>query len=441
MTTRPRPRPRRRLKKSVKLAFTTIAILLLVVIVRPWRFSGSSSGSNRDSVAVVTQVPLNQMVSNADSDIPEAARFDLAVEGFMRKWDIVGASLAIMKDGNLIYSKGYGLANRDSSEVTEVRHIFRIASVSKLITAVGVMKLCEQGLLSLHSTIFGPRGVMSNYTDYSDKKLEKITVENLLRHQGGFSTRAGDPMFNVANLGLKMPVTPDAMTRYVIRHGIRYTPGTRTDYSNYGYMLLTQVIEKVTGQPYEKYIKDSILAPIGCYDMHIGHPDPKDRHPNEVRYYETKEAERIPAADGSGRLVPKSDGGNDIELLGGAGGWVASPVELLKFIAAIDYACPHKNFLSTHTIKSMVNCAKADLPIGWANVNDKGDWWRSGSMAGTNAMLRRQSNGYTWVFLTNTSSWKGHTFAPIINSMLQNAFGKVTEWPEKDLFKTTEQEN
>lgn len=431
-------RVRRRLKPKVKRVLMIIAAVIVIIIVlstRPWRLFTTNDPLPPAVEVDTTQIPLNQLVQNSDSDIPEAVKFDKAVNSFMKQWHIEGASLAIMKDGNLIYSKGYGYANLKTQDTTEVKHIFRIASVSKLITAVGIMKLCEKRLLSLNSRVFGAKGILNQYTDYTDKKLERVTVENLLRHQGGFSIRAGDPMFNAAQLGLKMPVTPQAMVEYCVKKGLRYQPGGYTSYSNVGYMVLSQVIEKVMGMSYESYIKDSILAPIGCYDMHIGHPDPADRHSNEVSYYEVSDAELIPAADGSGRMVAKSEGGNNIELLQGAGGWVASPVELLKLVAAIDDSNPHKQILTKESIRQMTTLNKGRMPIGWSNVNDRGDWWRSGSMAGTSAMLRRQSNGYTWVFVTNTSSWKGSRFSKMINVMLQNAFNKVTEWPEKDLFK------
>lgn len=426
---------RRRLKPSVKRFLLLTLLVIIIVALRPWRLIGSASGESQSAESDSVRMSLNMLVQNSDSDIPEAIKFDKAVVNFMRQWEIVGASIAIMKDGNLIYSKGYGYVNLKDSVKTEVQHIFRVASVSKLITSVAIMKLCERGVLSLNSTIFGERGILSEYTGYSDKKFEKMTIEDLLRHQGGLSVRAGDPMFDAAKMGLKLPVTSTSMIEYVLRSGLRYTPGSRTMYSNVGYMILSEVISKITRMPYETYVKDSILAPIGCYDMHIGHNTSAQAHSNESRYYEATQDELIPAADGSGRMVRKSDGGNNIELLAGAGGWVASPVELLRFAASIDTRSSHATIISAASIDKMTRFDKSRLPLGWIGVNEKGDWWRSGTMAGTSAMLRRQNNGYTWVFVTNTSSWKGSRFAPMINSMLQRAFGKVTEWPDKDLFK------
>ncbi|MEG3047249.1 MAG: serine hydrolase domain-containing protein, partial [Mucinivorans sp.] len=166
-------------------------ICVLVLVLRPWQFMVPRAHTTPKTIQVVdtVPVPINQIVQNSDSDIPQAERFDKTVESFLREWQIEGASLAIMKDGNLIYSKGYGLADKASNDSVEVRHLFRVASVSKLITAVGIMHLVERGLLSLNSTVFGPKGIMREYNNYTDKRVEKITIENLLRHQGGFSIR------------------------------------------------------------------------------------------------------------------------------------------------------------------------------------------------------------------------------------------------------------
>lgn len=427
---------KRRLKPKVKRVFIILVAVIVVLILRPWRLLGTTDSIQAHEIPVDTvKIPLNQIVQNSDSDIPEAEKFDKTVNAFIRQWNIVGASLAIMKDGNLIYSKGYGMADREGGDSTEVRHIFRVASASKLITATAIMHLYDKGLLKMNSKVFGKGGILSQYKGYTDKRIEKINIEQLLRHKAGFSVRAGDPMFDPSRMGVKLPVTGEGMVDFVLKRGLGYTPGGQTRYSNVGYLILSQIVEKLTFQPYERYVKDSILAPVGCMDMHIGEAFSSKHLPNEVHYYEDGNAESISAHDGSGRKVAKSNGGNDIKLLSGAGGWVCSAVEMLKFVAAIDYENPHDNILSKKAMQLMTSGAKGEMPIGWSNMNDSGDWWRSGSMAGTSTMLRRQSNGYTWIFITNTSSWKGAHFPRMINAMMQNAFDKVTKWPDKDLFQ------
>lgn len=439
---------RRRLKPQVKAVLYVMLLVIVILVMSPWSWFSSSAntveGLEQSEPSLqedTTPIAINRLLSNDDSNLEEARKFDRVVSRFMNKWDMVGATLAIMKDGNLIYAKGYGWADREDSTRMEVSHILRIASVSKLITAVGVMKLAEQGKLRLTDRIFAPGGVLAMYSSsFTDKRILRITIDDLLRHKAGFSVRAGDPMFDISKQGLALPVTPSVLIAHCLGKGLRYTPGGRTAYSNFGYLILSELIAQVSSKSYEQFIKDEILNPIGCHDMHLGHSRHVDKHSNEVRYYEPNDSELIPACDGSGALVPKSDGGNDIFLLSGAGGWVASPTELLRFITAIDPRNPQTTILSQHSIALMTAYDKGSFPIGWMKTNGQGDWWRSGTMAGTSAMLRRQNNGYTWVFITNTSSWKGSRFPNLISGMFREAFGTVADWPEKDMFEVLEQE-
>ncbi|MGL5682349.1 MAG: serine hydrolase domain-containing protein [Marinifilaceae bacterium] len=385
-------------------------------------------------------LPINQVINNSDSDLETTISFDKAIERFMREWSIKGASFALMKDDKLIYSKGYGFADEEQQEPMDVMHIFRIASVSKLITAVAVMKLVEEKQISLSDYVFGDNGILNDpeYLDYRDKRVTNITVEHLLRHQGGFSTAYGDPMFNPLDIAREMNTTPPAdlstMIRYILNKRLRYTPGQGTVYSNIGYGILSQIIEKVSGVPYELYVQTNILYPAGCFDMHLGRNTYEDKRKNEVKYYDQHDAALIPACDGSGRFVARCNGGNNIEALYGAGGWVASPSELLRFLCAINKSQNINTILSDETIDYMTFDDTKSLPIGWMHTKNNGEWMRTGTLAGSSIMMKQQSNGYAWVFVTNTSCWKGSRFPATISGMIRNAMTRVKEWPERDLF-------
>ena len=148
-------------------------------------------------------------------------------------------------------------------------------------------------------------------------------------------------------------------------------------------MVLGKVIEKVSGMPYETFIRDSILIPIGCFDMHIGYSEPDKHFPNEVHYYEPSDAEPVECYDGSGRTVPRSYGGCNLQVLGSAGGWVASPTELMKFITAIDPDDSKPDILKASTIAYMTEKDKRKYPIGWMRTTEHDDWSRTGTLAGT----------------------------------------------------------
>lgn len=383
--------------------------------------------------------PLNHIIENSMSEIEGTEKFDASIRRFMRYWDIKGGSFALMRNDSLIYAKGYGYSDIQDSTECEVKNVFRVASVSKLITAVAIMRLCETGKLSTQDFVFGEEGILcdSLFLNYRDRNIKKITVEHLLRHTSGFTNPHGDAAFNMElvakYLGKELPLTMDDMVLYATKLRLRAKPGGYYNYSNLGYIILSKIIEKSSGIPYEKYIKDSVLAPIGCYDIHLAHNYTDDFLENEVSYYEVKEAEPVPAFDGRDSLVMKSRGGNDVHGLYGAGGWVASPVELLKLVAAIDKCPVKRNFLSEESIDFMTPPHKDSKPAGWANITSR-EWLRSGSMAGTSALIKVQKDGYSWVFLSNSSSWNGPGLSRQMNREITRALQRVKEWPERDMF-------
>lgn len=386
-------------------------------------------------------IPLNERVTNADSELPEFKKLDEQIERFMKQWELSGASVAIMRNDSLLFCKGYGYADKEKEEKTEVKHLFRVASVSKLITAVAVMKLCEEGKLNLSDRIFGEEGIMcdSTYLNFRDSKLKQITVEHLLRHQGGFSRRQGDPLFEPvlvsSRIGKSTPFRTDDLVDFVLQGRLGFYPGSYASYSNLGYALLEKVIEKVAGRSYENYVREHVLRVAGCENMYIGNSHSQEALRNEVHYYEPSDAELVPDQSNPDRLVRKSDGGNDIRLLGAAGGWIASPIELARFVASINGNPNGKQVISPRSVRLMTDENKNGFPLGWMGTNSKGEWKRTGTLAGTSAMIRYKKEGFTYIFVTNTSTWRGANFTHDINVMMNRAISKVKEWPARDLFE------
>ena len=142
--------------------------------------------------APVYRDSLNYIITNDLSALP---KLDHAIDSFMDFWSLHGVSLAITRHDSLLYAKGYGEA--DAATPMTPGTTLRLASVSKLLTAVGVMRLQEEGKLFLDTPVFGPLGVLNAYDRYiRDDNYYLITVEHLLRHQAGFTSRGGDPVFS-----------------------------------------------------------------------------------------------------------------------------------------------------------------------------------------------------------------------------------------------------
>ncbi len=384
--------------------------------------------------------PINHLITNEMSDSEQTEKFDREMLKFMKYWDLKGGSFALMRNDSLLYAKGYGYADLEKEQMCEVVNTFRVASVSKLITATAIMRLIEEGRIELDSQVFGEEGILNDpqFLDLKYKNLRSITVEHLLRHTAGFSSPVGDPAFshhNIArSLDKELPLSVDDLVVYATHNRLKTQPGSSYDYSNLGYIILGKVVEAASGMEYESYVQREVLAKADCHDIYIGMSFPEDRVSYEVQYYEVKEAEPVEAYDGSGREVMKSSGGNNITALEGAGGWVGSPVEILRLVASINGEGSKKDILSKESVGLMTYDSKRDRPMGWASVHGT-EWLRSGSMAGTTALIKHQEDGYTWIFVVNSSSWNGHRLSNYMSSNISRYISSVKEWPAQDLFQ------
>lgn len=388
------------------------------------------------------RVMLNKMLTNDTSDFEELAGLDRKVRAYMRKWAIKGASLAITRNDSLLYAKGYGWADEEAGIPMEPYHIMRMASVSKLITAVGIMVLQDRDSLSIKDTVFGPNGILRDLPAASmikDKNYHKITVEHLLRHQGGFYR---DPLFSsrdvMHQMQLDTPPCKDDFFELVLGKRLRFMPGTWQKYSNFGYLLLSEIIEQVSGMPYEEFIKKEVLAPAGCYDMHIAGNYYEDRRDNEVRYYTHEgDGKFIEEYNDSGKMVERCYGGNNIPLLSGAGAWCASPAEITRLVASIDGNPEVEDIISEESFNQMIEYFdKETFSLGWNDTTPEKGWSRTGTLSGTCALVRHYPDGECWVFITNTSTYRGPGQARYTEALFRECRQLYSNrLPERNLFK------
>ena len=375
----------------------------------------------------IIPVRLNDTLSNGMSDIPELLGMDRSVEKFLKRWEIRGASLAIMRNDSLVYAKGYGWADAEDSVRMEPGNILRMASVSKLITAAGIMKLKEAGLLSLQDTVFGARGILNDTFTKAirDRRIFRITVEQLLRHKGGFTTGHGDPMFSSQDMirQFHLDGAPDSRTlvQCELTRWLGFAPGTSQQYSNFGFLLLSLVIEKLSGQPYEDYIQENILQPAGCYDMHIARNYYEERYPNEVKYYMQAGSEPCEEYNLSGRMVERCYGGSNITGLSGAGAWVGSPAELCRFVASIDGKPEVPDVISAESVAEMTEYFDPQtFSLGWNDTKPDGEWTRTGTLSGTSALVKCYPDGECWIMITNTGTYRGPHFSKYVSTLFRN---------------------
>lgn len=423
----------------------TFVVIIITSICRCTCAACSSETKHeKDSIEEVAhRVHLNDTLTNALSDQPELHAMDSIMRRYLKRWEINGAQLAISRHDSLIYARGFGFADKDRQIPMEPSYIMRMASVSKLVTATGIMKLRDMGKVRLSDKVFGPKGILNDtfyVNSIKDKRYLDITVEQLLRHKAGFTNYAGDPIFSTRYIMQQNRLTtpPDHRTllRIVLKRHLGYTPGTAQRYCNIGYTLLSLIIEKRMGMPYEQFIQKYVLEPAGCYDFHIAGNYLKDRRPNETVYYMHSSSEPAQEFNNSGRLVTRCYGENDITTALGAGAWVASAAELCRLVASIDGDPTVPDVLSKQAVSMMTQeMPDHQYSLGWNFTPKRGPWIRTGSLVGTSALVLRYADGECWVFITNTSTWKGHEFSKDTMALfekLRKKYGK--NMPKWNLF-------
>lgn len=441
-------RIKKQYRTKVRLSCLGCLTFIVVIISSICRCTCSSCSSDKsqekDSIYEANhRMHLNDTLTNAMSSQPELHTMDSIMQRYLKRWEIHGAQLAISRHDSLLYARGFGYADKDRKIPMEPSYIMRMASVSKLITATGIMKLRDMGKIRLSDKVFGPKGILNDtfyVNSIRDKRYFDITVEQLLRHKAGFTNYAGDAIFSTRYIMQQNHLTtpPDHRTllRIVLRRHLGYTPGTAQRYCNIGYTLLSLIIEKRMGMSYENFMQRYVLNPAGCYDFHIAGNYLKDRRKNETVYYMHSSSVPVPEFNNSGRMVVRCYGENDITTALGAGAWVASAAELCRLVASIDGDRTVPDVISPQAVKLMTQeMPDHQFSLGWNFTPRNRPWIRTGSLVGTSALVLRYPDGECWVFITNTSTWKGHKFSQDTMALfekLRKRFG--SKMPKRNMF-------
>lgn len=412
----------------------------------------SVAGADDADVGVCEQ---KDVTATGTSD-PRLASFDRMMTEFMERHEVPGAALAVTDQGRLVYARGFGYADVAAKQRVQPTSLFRIASISKPITAVAVLQLVERGQLRLNDTVFDLLH-WSAFADSDvafDERLKSVTVRHLLEHRGGWDRDVSfDPMFQSVRFAIAQnvppPADPDAIIRCMFGEDLDFDPGERYAYSNYGYCLLGRIVQKASGMSYEDYVKQYVLRPLGIRAMAVGRTRLEGRREGEVCYYHPGEGRSVFAVD-LNEPVARPYGTWYLEAMDAHGGWIASAVELARFACAFDdpRAC---KVLSTKSIQTMYerpaeettdesngNPKPVYYSCGWQNRElggGKFNHWHNGSLPGTSTLLVRRHDGRNWVVLFNTrTSPHASQLTSAIDGLVHQAANAVVEWPDEDLF-------
>jgi N-acyl-D-amino-acid deacylase len=400
----------------------------------------------------VAQAPEIPVTGVAD---PDLASFDEMMLKFLRDNQVPGAALAVTRNGKLVYARGFGHSDPPQlGSAVEPGMRFRIASISKPITAVAILRLIEMGLLKLDDLAFDVIKVGLPAT--SDPRLRKITIRHLLHHTAGWDRGVSfDPMFRPIRIAeaqkVKPPAAPMDIIEYMTRQPLDFEPGERHAYSNFGYCILGRVIEKVSGQSYEAFVKKHVFEPIGIKHTQLGHTLTTAK--NEVKYASPKnrKANAVLGAN-IGKPVPLPYGAWNLEAMDSHGGWISSAPDLVRFASAFDQPAKSK-LLKADTIRTMFarpdglagheKSGKAKVVFygcGWSvrtlGREDRINTWHTGALDGTATILVRRFDGLDWAVLFNArTNAEGAYLGELIDPLVHQAADRVKRWPDRDLFE------
>jgi N-acyl-D-amino-acid deacylase len=287
---------------------------------------------------------------------------DRAVLAHMDNVGATAATVAVSKDGKLLHSRGFGWRDQEKTTPTPPDALFRLASVTKSFTKAVVAEAVRAGHLSPDDKLIDRVGIKPAGGQLGDERLKAVTVRHLLEHKGGWQQPGVfDPVFRPAavakKLNLDRPVGPADVVAYALGRELQYDPGTKTAYSNFGYVALGQVLAAAEKQPtYFAALRELVLKPAWVGDVWPG--SSRTPHPREV-------------------WTPAKPAEAPLEVLDAAGGLVGSAPTVCRFL--------HRYWLTGDRRRP----------------GEKGVATAFGSLPGTTAMARQRPDGLNVVVLMN----------------------------------------
>ena len=339
--------------------------------------------TRRKLLKVLAAIPLAGALGGrgavaASAEPPKSSvTVDELVGNWMKAHQVPALSLAFARPDELLFRQAWG-ETEPGGDAATASSLFRIASVTKPITAVAIFILIERGFLKLEDKVFGDGGLLDGEfgTDLP-RNLSQITVRHLLMHEsGGWPNDGRGPTLRHPEMAQR-----EWLEWVLRRRPLQYVPGEKYIYSNVGYCLLGWIIGKLTACSYADWVRENVLSPCKIDQMRLA---TRGQTAGEMRYFDQTGDD--PYARNMARLEA-------------CAGWLANPTDLVRF------ATRFPQLLKPETVNTMTapGALNPNVACGWS-VNARGTLWHSGGIAGSNALLVRLPSGLSWAILINSNS-------------------------------------
>jgi CubicO group peptidase (beta-lactamase class C family) len=384
--------------------------------------------------------------------VPELSALRAAMTNYLLFRHFEAGTIALRYNGLLVLRDGYGYRDSNYTTVIHPDNLFRLASVSKALTASAMKNLVAAGKLTTNTPVYAFLGIKPWNNVLGDNRITNITVQELFDHSGGWDNSANgsshlgssfDPEFNTIQIsqqmGLNYPAAPTNVIAWMFSRKLDFAPGTTNVYSNFGFQLLGRVIEKASGMSYINYIQQvllgssGVLNPIGFTNVIQSRSRPQDLAPWEIWYmddgqygnYDTQlytTAVGFPATN----QVRWVDGGGYWESFDSFGGLSASAVGLCNYLRDYFSGDAHWPALSPGQGYGWNAGGKAGSLPGATSVI-----FQNRSEANNNGVIT--TNGLEFAVLFNHRDCGTGCGLPDDNddasTRIQNAAATITSWP------------
>lgn len=407
---------------------------------------GVASKARFAAVFVKSLKPIERKWTVTGKPVASLAAFDEAMKNYMQSNNIRAGSLAVTRKGKLVLAHAYTWSVPDYP-ITQPTSTFRLASCSKPLTAIAIMKLVQDGKISLNTSVQEILNLQPPPNKEADPRLAEVRIWHLLSHLGGWDRNiAGDPFFMeryiADQLGVPLPIDKQQITTWMTGQSMQSSPGAAAAYSNYGFSLLGQVIEKLTGQSYLDFIRSQILDPLGIpIRAQLGHSQLPPSN-GEVRYHGSAPSISRSTLSNDQPWVPAANYMANMGNFDSFAQWIMSPADYAKVLAAFDsnVANPLLKQEIVSTMWSAPFDGRPNMLRGWFSEelsNGVTAIGHNGVMIGTAALGFHRSDDISIVVFFNKnvtpSLWiENHALGDALNEAANN----VVKWPEEDFFPT-----
>jgi CubicO group peptidase (beta-lactamase class C family) len=404
--------------------------------------------------------------------VPIFTGVDNAIINYMRTTGTRAASVSVTRQDRLVYSRSFTWAE-PSYPLTTSESMFRIASMSKPITAITIFRLVEQGLINLDAALIPTLGLVPPPGRSLISQASAITVRQLLAHSSGL----GDvplPYDVVQAYGTTLPSNERQVAGFALSYlqtsphlnTLLFPQGTNKVYSNAGYLVLGLIIEQITGESYENAVRRLVMTPLGITRAHLTATTRADQRPNAVRHHaggmgqsdlelfpSSIEEWAIPVWTGTwpypkkvellrlGRPIAAGPyGAGDYGFFDAFGAWCLTSADFARILAAFEripnplLKAASVTEMTTPVVISGISELK-DYALGWVASKRQHDTltWHNGILGGMRPFGGRSSKGWSYTTLQNSD-------AGGLESAVEIALSAVTldSWPNTDFWASAQ---